>query len=47
MRLRYASVLFQETENFMEAEETLSKGVCKSIRCARRFCMLTYIDLTV
>ena len=31
MRLRYASVLFQETENFMEAEETLSKGVCKLI----------------
>lgn len=26
-RLRYASILFQETENFMEAEEALSKGV--------------------
>ena len=27
VRLKYASVLFQETENFAEAEETLSKGV--------------------
>ena len=26
-RMRYASVLFQETENYAEAEEILSKGV--------------------
>ncbi|MCJ1378747.1 hypothetical protein MMC17_001846 [Xylographa soralifera] len=26
-RLRYASVLFQETENYMEAEEALSQGI--------------------
>lgn len=27
VRLRYATVLHEETENMMEAEETLSKGV--------------------
>jgi len=27
MRLRYAGVLYEETENFMEAELTLSKGI--------------------
>jgi hypothetical protein len=27
VRLRYASVLFEETENFMEAETALSKGI--------------------
>lgn len=27
IRLRYASVLFEETENFMEAETALSKGI--------------------
>ncbi|MCJ1400658.1 hypothetical protein MMC11_003866 [Xylographa trunciseda] len=26
-RLRYASILFQETENYMEAEEALSQGI--------------------
>ncbi|KAL9116534.1 MAG: hypothetical protein Q9187_006939 [Circinaria calcarea] len=31
-RLRYASILFQETENFMEAEEALSKGIALSDR---------------
>ena len=27
VRLRYAAVLYEETENYMEAEEALSKGV--------------------
>ena len=27
IRLRYAGVLFEETENFMEAETALSKGI--------------------
>ena len=26
-RFRYATILYQETENFMEAEESLSQGV--------------------
>lgn len=30
VRLRYATVLYEETENTMEAEEALSKGVCSS-----------------
>ena len=28
VRLRYATILYEETENMMEAEEALSKGVC-------------------
>jgi len=28
VRLRYARVLFEETENDLEAETALSKGVC-------------------
>ena len=31
MRLRYARVLFEETDNDLEAETALSKGVCASI----------------
>ena len=27
VRLRYATALYEETENIMEAEEALSKGV--------------------
>ena len=28
IRLRYATILHDETENTIEAEEALSKGVC-------------------
>lgn len=28
MRLRYARILFEETDNGLEAETALSKGVC-------------------
>lgn len=39
IRLRYASVLFEETENAMEAETTLSKG----IELCERVCILTLL----
>ena len=34
IRLRYAGVLYEETENFMEAEIALSKGIalCERVR---------------
>ena len=31
MRLRYARILFEETDNDLEAETALSKGVCTDI----------------
>lgn len=32
MRLRYARTLFEETDNDLEAETALSKGVCFSLK---------------
>ena len=38
IRLRYAGVLYEETENFMEAEIALSKGIalCDRVRSISR-----------
>lgn len=37
IRLRYAGVLFEETENYMEAETTLSHGIslCDRVGCRK------------
>lgn len=32
VRLRYARILFEETDNGLEAETALSKGVCSMSR---------------
>jgi hypothetical protein len=39
VRLRYAGVLFEETENYMEAETALSQGIilCEQVRASPDF----------
>lgn len=45
MRLRYARILFEETDNDIEAETALSKGVCLSLDYFIRFLKLTFFRL--
>lgn len=47
VRLRYANVLFEETDNIMEAETALSKGVWYLIVPMNGYICLQYQDLIV
>lgn len=46
VRLRYARILFEETDNTLEAETALSKGVCTlvSSQLGADTCRLTYVN---
>lgn len=41
VRLRYARILFEETDNNLEAETALSKGVCNGLSSVDR--VLTFL----
>lgn len=46
MRLRYARILFEETDNDLEAETALSKGVCTLLNHLISLLKLTVFRLT-
>lgn len=47
IRLRYAGVLYEETENFMEAEIALSKGIALCDRVCFTYPHLEYSNINI